>query len=38
MAKELGARVIENKWLGYAKQWNVGIKNARYKWIRSYNN
>ncbi|MGF7396667.1 glycosyltransferase family 2 protein [Thermoanaerobacterium thermosaccharolyticum] len=33
IAKELGARVKENKWPGYAKQWNVGIKNARYKWI-----
>ena len=33
IAKELGARVIENPWPGYAKQWNVGMRKADYGWI-----
>lgn len=33
IAKEMGAIVIYNKWDGYAKQWNFGIKRCTYDWI-----
>jgi len=35
IAEKLGARVVENPWLGYAKQKNLAAENAAYDWILS---
>jgi glycosyltransferase involved in cell wall biosynthesis len=35
IARKLGAKIIKNDWQSYAKQKNVGIKKAAYKWILS---
>ena len=35
IAQKLGARVVENPWLGYAKQKNLAAENAAYDWILS---
>lgn len=32
-AEKLGCRVIRHPWMGYGRQWNVGLDAAKYEWI-----